>query len=374
MTPPAQRRQRARDAHAAQGATSATLRIPVTADTDIEGSETFTVALSAVADAPYKLGQPAKTAITIIDDPRPTLAFSQAAYTVNETDGALKVVVNLSSALPGDEFPRLSKVFGEGHTATSADIGSTIAQTKVQAPDGTSSVAVEIPIVDDALVEGSESFSVALTSSAAYRLVEPAAATITILDNEKPTLSFAQAAYTVNEADGELRVVVNLSSALPGDVFPQIRTVFGEGHTATSADIGSTIVQTKVQAPDGTSSVVVKSPLPTIRMSRAMKTSRSSLSPARTRLTSWARQPRPPSQSLTTTTTPRSPSTRPPGPSTKPTARWTSPSALPRPCRLPARSTSRPNTSQHGRRYHCARDAYAARGRNQRHPPHPRHR
>ncbi|MCY3905174.1 MAG: hypothetical protein OXF76_18585 [Caldilineaceae bacterium] len=242
-------------------ATSATLRIPVTADTDIEGSETLTVALSAVADAPYELGQPAKTTITIIDDPRPTLAFSQAAYTVNEADGVLRVVVNLSSALPGDEFPQLSTVFGEGHTATSADIGGTIAQTKVQAPDGNSSVAVEIPITDDDLVEGSESFSIALTASAAYRLVEPAATTITIVDDEKPTLSFAQVAYTVNEADGELRVVVNLSSALPGDEFPQLRTVFGEDHTATSADIGSTIVQTKVQAPDGTSSVVVKIPI-----------------------------------------------------------------------------------------------------------------
>ena len=241
-----------------KGATSATLRIPITADTDVEGSETFTVALSAVADAPYTLGAQTTATITINDDNRPTLAFSQAAYTVNEADGSLQVTVNINPRLQSISSFDVAPVYD---TATAADL--VLAPETVTLDRRTISYTFTVPITDDALVEGAESFKIALTAeaNASYRLVEPATTTITIVDDDRATLSFSQAAYTVNEADGELRAVVNMSAALPNGVFPQLRTVFGEGHTATSADLGNGIHQTKVQTPDGNSSIDVRIPI-----------------------------------------------------------------------------------------------------------------
>ena len=194
---------------------SVSIPIRITNDTDLEGDETFAFALMGGADKVYRLGSPATATVTIVDDDRATLAFSQAAYTVNEADGVLRAVVTMSPALPNGEFPRLRTVFGEDDTATRADIDSPIVQTKVQAPNGNSSVAVEIPITADGLVEGAESFKIELytVEGVPIELGSPATATVTINDDPRPALAFSQAAWTVNEADGALDITVNIAPA-----------------------------------------------------------------------------------------------------------------------------------------------------------------
>ena len=70
-----------------QGATSATIRIPIAADNLVEGAENFEVELTAVANAPYDLGAPAAAAITITDDDRADLSItSHRSLAVTETD------------------------------------------------------------------------------------------------------------------------------------------------------------------------------------------------------------------------------------------------------------------------------------------------
>ncbi len=235
-----------------QGATSATLRIPITADTDTESAETFTVALSAVADALYELGAPATATITINDDNRPTLAFSQAAYSVNEADGGLSVTVNFSRALPAESPIRVAPVYG---SATAADGGE--AAKWVSLSKNMMGWSFTVPITDDELVEGAESFRIALTAAdnASYRLVEPATTTITIVDDDRATLTLAQAAWTVNEADGALDVSVNIAPALPVTSTVNITT---QHISSAAADVS---VPATLTLPQGATSATLRIPV-----------------------------------------------------------------------------------------------------------------
>ena len=247
------------------GQTSVDLPITIVGDNDVEGDESFEIEFSAVEDAPYDLGAPAKTTITIVDDDRPVLSFAQAAYTVNEDDGVVRVIVNMSPALPSSQWPAVETVFGQEHTATyRADVGTNLELSRVETTDG-SSVAVDISITNDTDVEGDETFAIALKGGAhmSYELGEPATATITINDDDRPVLSLAQAAYTVNEAEGVLRVVVNMSAPLPDGEIPQLNLVFGAGHTATRADLGadSDVAMSTVETAGGYSSLTVAFPI-----------------------------------------------------------------------------------------------------------------
>ena len=102
-----------------QGATSATLQISITADTDVEGAENFDIELVAVEDAPYELGAPATATITINDDDRATLDLGQSVFTVNEADGALDITVNIAPTLPVTSTVNITT---EHLSSTAADI------------------------------------------------------------------------------------------------------------------------------------------------------------------------------------------------------------------------------------------------------------
>ena len=229
-----------------------TFKIPISDDDLVEDDESFKIALTADAGATYRLVEPATATITIVDDDLPVLTLDKAAYTVNEADGVLRVVVKMSAYLP-DEFPRIRTFIGEGDTATPADIEGSFHQhkSKVQTADGYA-IEVDIPINDDDLIEDDETFSIELVAGASYELGAQTSATVTIVNDDRPTLSFTQAAYTVYEDDGVVRVIVNMSPALPSSQWPAVETVFGQEHTATyRADVGTNLELSRVETADG---------------------------------------------------------------------------------------------------------------------------
>ena len=226
-----------------------TVKIPIADDTVVEGDETFALTLSVGQGIIHRLGSPSKATITIVDDDLPVLTLDKAAYTVNEADGVLRVVVKKSAYLP-DEFPRIRTFIGEGDTATAADIEGSFHQrkSKVQTADGYA-IEVDIPFNDDDLIEEDETFSIELVAGASYELGAQTSATVTIVNDDRPALSFAQAAYTVNEEDGVVRVIINMSPALPSSQWPAVETVFGQGHTATyRADVGTNLELSRVES------------------------------------------------------------------------------------------------------------------------------
>ena len=124
------------------GQTSVDLPITVVGDNDVEGDESFEIEFSAVEDAPYDLGAPAKTTITIVDDDRPVLSFAQAAYTAGEGDGELEVTVNIDPALPAAGAVNITTHYG---SASAADVS---VPATLALPAGATSAALRIAITE----------------------------------------------------------------------------------------------------------------------------------------------------------------------------------------------------------------------------------
>ncbi len=204
-----------------QGATSASLRIPITDDTDVEGAETFEIELVAVADALYTLGAQAKATITINDDDLATLAFSQAAWSVNEGDGALNITIDISPALPTDSAVNITT----RHISTAAADVSVPATLTL--PKDATSVTLRVDTTDDTDVEGDETFTVALSASGneVYTLGQPVTATITIKDNDQSLAASvvdSNAPWTIAVAPGDQKLEVSWQAppgVKAGDIF-----------------------------------------------------------------------------------------------------------------------------------------------------------
>ena len=146
------------------GVTSQTITVAITNDTVFEGAETFNVNLSGPANA--TLGTASSTA-TIIDDgtggggnndDRPNLVINDVV--VNEAAGTATFTVTLSSAAAvpvsvGYNMNGVSATAGADFTAGSG--------TLTFAP-GVVTQTITVPIGNDAVYEGAESFNVNLVS------------------------------------------------------------------------------------------------------------------------------------------------------------------------------------------------------------------
>ena len=190
------------------GQTSVDLPITIRGDNAIEGAEKLEIELSAVDGAPYTLGQQAKTTITINDDDFATLTFEQAAYTVNEEDGALNIPVKINPALPTDSAVTITTRYD---SATAADVSVPATLTL---PAGQTSATLRVDITADTDIEGDETFSVALTASdnAPYTLGQPVTATITIKDDDQSSstaLALQRSAWTITVTPGDQQLDVS---------------------------------------------------------------------------------------------------------------------------------------------------------------------
>jgi ribosomal protein L18E len=135
--------------------------------------------------------------------PLPVLSISDA-----ETDegGTLSFIVSVSEADPGQPITATYTI-GFGPAASgNADQSDLAAGTQltgqVTLAAGTSQTTIVIPTVNDDLVEGKEQFTVTLSNVSANAAAGSLVATGTILDNDLPTLSIADATATEGDPGG----------------------------------------------------------------------------------------------------------------------------------------------------------------------------
>jgi hypothetical protein len=76
-----------------------------------------------------------------------------------------------------------------GSSDNGADFGALLGYVTFAA--GASTATINLPLINDAASEGTESLRLTLYDTAAYRLSGPASATITLLDNDPPPLPLA---------------------------------------------------------------------------------------------------------------------------------------------------------------------------------------
>ncbi len=130
-----------------------------------------------------------------------TLQFTAATASVGEAAGSVTLTV---SRINGSDGPASVNVQTVGGTATAgADFTAQSATLNWAAGDATSRTLV-VPIVNDALVEGNETFSVVLSSPAGATLGAVTSVTVTIVDDDMPTVPGPPQNVSAVAGDGQL--------------------------------------------------------------------------------------------------------------------------------------------------------------------------
>lgn len=193
----------------APGVTSQNFTVNLIDNAVSDASKVVDLALSNPVNA--VLGAPSAAALTITDDEGiPTVALEAATYQGDENDGTVTITINLSS--PSAQAASVAYTTSDG-TAVAGD-DYTAKSGTVTFPPQTTSQSFTVTILDDDLDESSETFSLALSSPEFATLGTPAAATITIIDNDgPPTVTFSTATYAAPENAGQVTITAQLNYA-----------------------------------------------------------------------------------------------------------------------------------------------------------------
>ena len=144
----------------AAGQTSKTVSIPITNDSLAEGDETVILSLSSPSSG-CVLGSPKAAGLTIVDnETTPTFFLAGTSYSVNEGAGSLAIAVKRSGST---STAKTVVIKTANSTATAGSDYTAVSQTLSFAA-GQTYKTVSIPIINDTLAEGDESFSVSLSS------------------------------------------------------------------------------------------------------------------------------------------------------------------------------------------------------------------
>ncbi|MCB0163799.1 MAG: right-handed parallel beta-helix repeat-containing protein [Anaerolineae bacterium] len=190
------------------GESSTTFTVPIVNDTDIEGDEALTLTLASPVS--LTLGSTATATLTIIDDDTPTVDFSAASYSVDETAGTaiITVTMSVSSALQ----TTVDYATSDGTATDPTDYISTTGTLTFAS--GITVQTFSVTINDDGVLEGSETVSLALSNVSNANLGNTNnPATLTIIDDDASTIQFEPADYMVFENVGTKVISVTLSPA-----------------------------------------------------------------------------------------------------------------------------------------------------------------
>lgn len=170
-----------------------------------------------------------------------TLQFAAAGYNVAENAGSVDVVVTRSGGSSGAASATLATadggaLAGSDYTAVSATLN--------WADGDAAPKHVAIPILDDAVAEGEEQFTVLLSAASGATLGTPATATITIVDDDSPvpvaTVTTLTAAPNTAPVGQAIAFTATVAAAAPvrtaGNAVPGGSVTFREG-AATLATV-----------------------------------------------------------------------------------------------------------------------------------------
>lgn len=185
-------------------------------EADANAIEEFYVAIIATSGG-LSIGQRDSITYKILDnDPPPKLTFSAAEYTYNESEGTVKVPMEIIGDLSGFTSATADIIFSPvGNTASHGidylmDSPQVLTFTQSEPRD-----SVLITIVNDDLDEINETFGLEIQSASGIAFSDTLniAPTITILDNDNPpTVSFLATESEGYEGVGDPRIYVELSA------------------------------------------------------------------------------------------------------------------------------------------------------------------
>ena len=206
--------------------------VPILDDGDAEGTEMFTVALSALSGLTGGIGATKyditdTATVTIADDEGPTVSFDTVPAVAES--GMVTITARLSAAVSGG----FTVLVSTANVSTSLATDYTPVTDHMLTFAGTEDETQEfmVSITTDEVVEGDETFTVALSGLAdtteTVNLGSPA--TITITDDDTGTVTLGD--VTVAEDVGTATVTATLDALVEGSVSVTVTTTAG---TATA--------------------------------------------------------------------------------------------------------------------------------------------
>lgn len=188
-------------------ATSTALPITVTILPDLLVELNETVQLHFI-NATNGVPGPSGT-LTILDDDKPNVSFASTNFNVSEASATAQIDVRLSAATGRDVILRY---FATNGTAVA---GSDFMATNglLTIPSGETNATFTIAITNDALDEIAETISLRLTNATNAILIAPTNATLTILDDDQPSVFFSASVYPVLENAGVATINVWLNKS-----------------------------------------------------------------------------------------------------------------------------------------------------------------
>ncbi|MGI8786531.1 MAG: beta strand repeat-containing protein [Pyrinomonadaceae bacterium] len=201
-----------------------TFVVPICDDAVVEVNEVFNVLLTNPNGV--VVGSPSAAVVTIIDNDQAgpgSFQFSSATYNVGENGGNALLTVNRTGGSNGAATLTYTLADGTatGGATCAAGVDYVNTGTTVTFSNGQTSRTISVPICDDGIAEGNETFTATLTATTAGTLGSPATATVTIVDDEVPNagvVQFSSATYTVAEYVGTVTLTVTRTGGTTGAV------------------------------------------------------------------------------------------------------------------------------------------------------------
>ena len=163
------------------------------------------IQLSVLPSSDYTIAGTQNAQVVVADNDDPSVSLSAASYRVTE-GGAVSVTLNI--VRPQTTTTAVGITCTNG-TAGSADYSC---PSSVTIPANAGTHAFTVQTTQDTVVEGHETFSVAIASvPSGIAIGSPSSATVTV-QNDDAAVSFRSNAATVYESEGSVRLPVELSA------------------------------------------------------------------------------------------------------------------------------------------------------------------
>lgn len=219
-----------------------TSQITVTAIQDAldELNETIVVAITSV-DGAQEQGQQTAGIRIRDDDPSPTVSISSSAETIDEASGSAQITATLSAVSGQPVTVDLS-------FSGTAQVGVDYQRSgqRITIPAGQSSASITVTALEDDIDEADETIVVTATNVVGASLSGSASTTITIIDEDLPSIQLTVSDSELDE-DGDQAVV---RAVLPAPVDEDVIVTLGFQGSATN-ELDYTRSGTQITIPAG---------------------------------------------------------------------------------------------------------------------------
>lgn len=180
----------------AAGETVQTIPLTIVDDAVIDANETIIITLASPVG--LQLGSISAHTVTITDDDLPVVSITANDATASEA-GLDPGQFTLSRT--GSTAASLTVTLTRSGTATSGTDYTTISTTQT-IPAGAASLLVNVTPLDDSTNEGTETVILTVTSGSGYSIGTPATATVSILDDDRSTVTLVASDPGASETPG----------------------------------------------------------------------------------------------------------------------------------------------------------------------------